>query len=270
MHRTSFKDKVVVVTGAAGGIGKAIAKNFGGHGAKVGLLDSDAEGLRVCQAEFNAAGREAVPVVCDVTDEAVCHSAMRQIISRYGGIDVLVNNAGITMRDAFIQSRMPAYRRVMEVNFFGALHCTQAAIQSLIARSGMVIVISSIAGFAPLLGRSGYCASKFALHGLFETLRIELKAHNVHILIVCPTFVKTNLQKRALGGDGQVTPHPQSTIGSLQFPQHTAEAVYRAAVKRKELVVLTPLGKLAYWFSRLLPGSYAKAVGRQFKSELMR
>ena len=105
-----------------------------------------------------------------ITIEKECQHAMDAVIDARGGIDLLVNNAGITLREPFIHTRMTAYRRVMDVNFFGAIHCTKAAIESLIQRRGMIIVLSSIAGFSPLPGRSGYCASKHALHGFFDTL----------------------------------------------------------------------------------------------------
>jgi len=164
---------------------------------------------------------------------------------------------------------MTAYRQVMEVNFFGALNCTQASIDRLIKHKGLIIVISSIAGVSPLPGRSGYCASKHALHGLFDTLRIELKSTGVDILMVCPTFVQTNLQARALGGDGNVTTEPQSLIGNPDTPGRTAEAIFRAAVNGKKQLIPTAMGKLANWINRLLPQVYARIVARQFKSELI-
>jgi short-subunit dehydrogenase len=134
----------------------------------------------------------------------------------------------------------------------------------------MIVVMSSIAGFAPVLGRSGYCASKYALHGLFDTLRIELRGTGVHVMVVCPTFVQTNLQTRALDGDGQVTQHPQSTMGKLATPEETAQAICAAALRRKRILIPTTMGKAAYWISRLAPAVYDRIVARQFKAELMR
>jgi short-subunit dehydrogenase len=158
----------------------------------------------------------------------------------------------------------------MDVNFFGSLHCTKSAIASLIERKGAIIIIESLAGVAPLLGRTGYCASKHALHGLFTSLRAELIGSGVHIMIVCPGFVKTQLQTRALGGDGRVTRHPQSTVGGQDSPARVADAICQAMLKKKSLLVLSPVGKLTYWLSRIAPGLYERLMARQLRSELIR
>jgi short-subunit dehydrogenase len=156
----------------------------------------------------------------------------------------------------------------MAVNFFGSLYCTQAALPSLRARRGGIVVIESLAGVTPLLGRSAYCASKHALHGLFTTLRAELLQDGVQVTIVCPGFVQTNLQQRALGGDGQVTSRPQSRVGRQTSAAAVADTIFRAVLRRRAMVVLTPVGKIAYWFSRLMPMVYERLMARQFAVEL--
>jgi len=270
MPGNGFKGKRVVITGGASGIGKALGYEFAKSGARVGLLDMDGEGVAATAQAFSQEGLTTIGRPCDVTSEKECQTAISAVQAEYGGIDVLVNNAGITLREAFVDTQVAAYRKVMDVNFFGALHCTHAAIPSLIERKGMIIVMSSIAGFAPVLGRSGYCASKYALHGLFDTLRIELSGKGVHVMMVCPTFVRTNLQTRALGGDGQVTNHPQSTLGKLETPEQTAREIYAAAIKKKRILIPTSMGKAAFWLSRLFPALYDRIVARRFKTELMR
>jgi NAD(P)-dependent dehydrogenase (short-subunit alcohol dehydrogenase family) len=270
MIKPSFKNKIVVVTGAASGIGASISRKFAQHGATIGMLDQDEKGVRAAAAELGAAGMNAIGLPCDVSQEEQCASAIREIIDCYGGIDVLINNAGITQRSGFVETRLSVYRKVMEINFFGSLHCTKSAIESLIARRGMIIIIESIAGFAPLLGRTAYCASKHALHGLFTSLRSEMRANGVHVMIVCPGFVKTNLQSRALGGDGRVTAHPQSRVGKQDSPDRIAEAVYRGGLKQKKMLILSPIGKLTYWISRLTPVLYERIMTRQLKEELIR
>ena len=197
-----------------------------------------------------------------------CEDAIARILQQYGGIDVLVNNAGITQRGAFRATRIEVFEKVMAINFFGSLYCTKAAIESIVERKGLIIVNESVAGLAPLLGRTGYSASKHALHGLFTSLRTELFGTGAHVMIVCPGFVRTNLQTRALGGDGRVTGHPQSTVGSQDTPEEAADAIYRAAVKRKDLLVMTPVGKLSYWISRLAPPVYERIMARQLRAEL--
>jgi NAD(P)-dependent dehydrogenase (short-subunit alcohol dehydrogenase family) len=269
-NRKNFKNKVVVVTGAASGIGAAISSRFAREGAKMGLLDVDAGGIQNKAQELSAHGSDVVGLCCDIANREDCASAIEKVISRFGGIDVLVNNAGITQRGAFIDTRVSVFKKVMEINFFGSLYCTKAALESLMDRRGMIIIIESIAGISPLLGRSGYCASKHALHGLFTSLRSEIRAAGVHIMIVCPGFVKTNLQQRALGGDGQVTSHPQSKVGKEIFPAEVADAVYQGALRKKPLLILSPVGKLTYWISRFAPVLYERLMARQLKDELKR
>jgi len=261
---------VVVVTGAASGIGAAISRRFAREGARIGLLDMEAKGVQAASDKLRANGVDAVGIRCDVVDEDQCTSAMKEIIGLYGGIDVLVNNAGITQRSAFVDTQTSVYRRVMDVNFFGSLHCTKAALVSLIERKGLIIVIESLAGITPLLGRTGYCASKHALHGLFTSLRSELRATGTHIMLVCPGFVETSLQSRALGGDGRVTTHPQSMAGKPVSAASVAGKIFKGAVKRKHLLVMTPVGKLTYWIHRFAPRLYERLMARQLKEELIR
>lgn len=270
MQANEFKGKVVIVTGAASGIGAAICDRFAAEGAKIGLLDMDEAGVKVAADKLKGAGADAVGIKCDVVNEAECTSAIGAVVELFGGIDLLVNNAGITQRSAFVDTEISVYRKVMDVNFYGSLNCTRAAIDSLIKCKGSIIVIESLAGLTPLLGRTGYCASKHALHGFFTSLRSELRDSGVHIMLVCPGFVHTNLQTRALGGDGQVTVHPQSVVGKPTSAAKVAEAIYKGALHKRHLLVLTPVGKLAYWISRLAPVLYERLMARQVKEELMR
>jgi short-subunit dehydrogenase len=267
---SEFKDKIVVVTGAASGIGAAVCDKYAADGASLMLLDRDEAGVKRAADQLRTQGVDAHGYRCDVVREDECTAVMEQIIEHRGGIDVLVNNAGITQRSAFVDTEISVYRKVMDVNFFGSLNCTKAAIDSLIDRKGMIIVIESLAGVAPLLGRTGYCASKHALHGLFTTLRSELKTTGVHIMLVCPGFVETNLQTRALGGDGQVTIHPQSVVGKPTSAARVAADIYAGAVARKPMLVLTPVGKLSYWINRLAPRLYERIMARQVRDELIR
>jgi len=270
MPNQRFQNKVVVVTGAASGIGAAVCERFAREGASIMLLDQDEAGVRAAAARLKADGIDAEGYRCDVAREDECRATMGRIVARCSGIDVLVNNAGITQRSAFADTQTRVYRRVMEVNFFGSLHCTQAAFDSLVRRRGMIIVIESLAGVSPLLGRTGYCASKHALHGLFTSLRAEIRNTGVHIMLVFPGFVATNLQTRALGGDGQITPHPQSVVGRPTSAAKVADDIFKGALKRKPLLVLTPVGKLAYWVSRLAPVLYERLMARQVREELER
>jgi len=266
-----FRDKTVVITGAAGGIGSAFAHRFGQAGAKLGLLDLGSEGLEALSANLRTRGIDNVAVACDVTNPDDCQTAVARVVKSYGGIDVLVNNAGITHRSAFRDTNLDVFRRVMAVNFFGSLYCAKAALESLIERKGLIIVISSVAGFSPLYGRSGYAASKHALHGLFDSLRTELAQTGVDVMIVCPGFTATKISTSALGGDGQITPHPQSTFGRISKPAEVAEAVFGAArCGKKRLVILSPVGRLTRIVHKTFPGLYERLMSRSLSSELRR
>jgi len=213
---------------------------------------------------------ETLALGCDVADEGQCARAMAAVIAHFGGIDVLINNAGISHRSAFADTRMSVFRRVMAVNFFGALACTQAALPSLLERRGLIVAVSSIAGLAPLYGRTGYAASKHAVQGLFSSLRGELAGTGVDVLIVCPGFTATGIGAAALDGDGAVTPHPQSTVGRVAQPDEVAAALFRAAERRQKLLVLSAVGQLTHLIQRLSPALCEWLMTRALHRELER
>jgi len=268
--RRNFKDKTVLISGAAGGLGAAFARRFAAAGARLALLDLALDPAQALADEITASGGRAVAVACDVTDPAACRAAVAQVCERLGGVDVLINNAGITHRSAFARTEAAVMRRVMEVNYFGSLHLTQAALPSLLERRGLIVVISSVAGLAPLYGRCGYAASKHALHGLFDSLRTELFASGVGVTLVCPGFTGTGIAHAALDGDGRLARHKQSTVGRVAAPEEVAEAVFRAAERGKRLVVLSAVGRLTHLLCRLAPGLYERIMARSLRSELER
>ena len=263
-----FSSRVVAVTGGASGIGAALCRAFGTAGARIAVIDMDVGAIDALIIELTSGGVDAIGLRCDVADRDQCESSIGAVIGRFGGIDILVNNAGITQRGAFAATDVAVIRRVMEVNFFGSLYCAKAALGSLIERKGMIIVTSSHAGYGPLLGRTGYSASKHALHGLFESLRSEVRPLGVHVMMVCPGFTKTSLQTRALGPDGSVTTHPQSTVGAQDDPEHVARAVVRGARLRKSIIILTPVGKMTYLLCRLAPTLYERVMAKKLRSEI--
>ena len=256
----------VVITGGAGGLGRALAARFAASGARLSLIDIDAKRLDTAAPEFP----NATLITCDITDAASCRSAVSTAIGTHGGIDVLINNAGLTHRSAFIDTDPAVIRRVMEVNYLGSVNMTSAALPSLVERAGAIGVVSSVAGFAPVLGRTGYAGSKHALHGLFDTLRAELAPLGVDITIVAPTFVSTGMQERALGGDGDVTDHPQSRVGKQVDPAIVANKMFRGIERRRRLVVIGGVGHLARTMTAIVPGVYERMMARSLRSELDR
>ncbi len=263
----NFSGRTVVVTGAAGGLGRAICLRFGAAGASFVALDRDAGTLAALAAALKQEGIPALAAPCDVTREDDCRRAMAEARKTFGGIDLLVNNAGITHRSAFARTQPEVIRRVMAVNFFGALHCTHAALEDLIARRGMVIAISSVAGFAPLIARTGYAASKHALHGFFDSLRTEVEPLGVNVLLVCPSFIQTGIEQNALAGDGAPARHPQSIVGGRSTPEAMAQQIFNAARAERRLLLPGAVARSSWWLSRLAPRLYERLMVKKLGKE---
>lgn len=260
---------MVAITGAAGGLGRALCRAFGRRGARIAALDRDAPGLALLERELAEEKITVRAVQCDVTQDTSCLSAIADLAGHLGGIDVLVNNAGISHRSLFADTDPAVIRRVMEVNFFGALNCTHAALPALLARRGLVIAISSVAGFAPLVARTGYAASKHALHGLFDTLRAELVPQGVGVLIVCPSFIRTGIAAAHLAGDGQAARHERAVVGDMLDPDEVAERIATASEQDRRFL---PVGRVAwssYWVSRFAPRLYERLMVRKMKREML-
>ena len=265
MKPRTVSGKSVIITGAAGGIGAALARSFARRGAQLGLFDLDLPGAEKLASELRADGASVVPLRCDVTSLDECNAAVGKVCEAHGGVDILVNNAGITHLSGFRQTDVDVIRRVVEVNFFGAVHCTKAALEPLLERRGQIIVISSVAGFAPLAKRTGYSASKFALHGFFETLRSEHRGDGLRVLLVCPWFVDTRIGAHALGGDGEPSSDPRGDAGQPQAPEVVAESIVEAALRDRRRLVISGPAKLAYVVSRLAPSIYERLMLRRVR-----
>jgi UDP-glucose 4-epimerase len=258
--------EVVVITGGAGGIGRALARRWSINGARVALLDRDPQALEEAARQLRATGAEVLAAEADVTDYESCRRAVDAVLARWERIDVLANNAGAVHRSAFVDTELAVFRQVMEVNLFGSLNCAKAALPALLETRGLIVVTSSIAGVAPLYGRTGYAASKHALHGLFESARCELEEAGVRVLMVCPSFTRSPFEQHAMGADGRPAGTRRSMTGRLAEPEEVADAVVDAAVGGRELLVLTLQGKLAYYLSRLAPRFYRRSMVRRLRS----
>ena len=213
---------------------------------------------------------EAIAIECDVTNLDSCAAAIANAAQRIGPIDILVNNAGLTHRSGFIETDLAVIHRIMDTNFWGSVNCTKIALSTLIERRGAIVVISSTAGYAPLLGRTGYAASKHALHGFFGTLRTEVAPSHVDVLIAAPSFIDTNLRNHSLGGDGAVTDHPQSRVGKMTSPEDVAERIVWALERRRQNLVIGNVGRVTRYLNALAPSVYERMMARSLRSELDR
>jgi len=266
----SIEGQVVVLTGAAGGLGRALARELAGKGARLVALDLPGEALDTLAAELDGAGHEILALGGDITDEAGCDAAISAAVERFGGVDVLINNAGISQRSAFADTDVSVFRQVMEVNLFGAIHCTRAALSSLIQRRGRIVAISSVAGIAPLYGRTGYAASKHAMVGLFSSLRTELAGQGVGVTIVCPTFIDTGIEAAALDRDGNPTTHPRSTMGKGATAEEVAATIVAAIASDRDWLFPSAMGRAARVISALAPSLYERIMTRSLRHELQR
>ena len=268
----AFDSRCVVITGAAGGLGGALVRAFRQMGAHVVALDRAPQALQALQREESRHSESTIQplmsIVCDVTSFAACAGAMARVTARHGGIDVLINNAGISHRSVFSSTQGEVLRRVMEVNFFGAVHCTRAAIDSLRTRRGLIIAISSVAGFSPLIGRTGYAASKHALHGFFDSLRTEVEGDGVGVLMVCPSFIDTGIDRAALGPQGEPARQARQTTGVQAQPENVAAAIVVAARAERRLLLFGATAKAAWWLSKLWPARYAAIMKHRLKAEI--
>ena len=265
-HRT-VAGKVVVITGAAGGIGRALARSFGQAGARLALLDVDDDALKAAAADAESDRFDVTAQICDVTNMEACKKAIAAVSKKWGGVDILVNNAGISHRSLFSETDVEVIRRVVEVNLFGSVYCTKAALGSIVERRGAIVAISSVAGFGPLIGRTGYAASKHALHGFFDTLRCEVEPLGVHVLLVCPAFIDTGLAERALSGTGSPVETTRVVANKPAPPELVSRLVVEGIEKGYDQVVPTPVGRAAYWISRLSPKLYARMMVKRQGSE---
>lgn len=249
-----MKDKVVIITGGSSGIGKALAFKFGSEGSKILITGRRQEELTNALNELKQAGIEAQALQADASIPNDNQTMAAEAVARFGRIDILISNAGMSMRAMFEDVDLDVLRRVMEVNFFGAVNATKACLPEIIKNKGSIIGISSIAGYRGLPGRTGYSSSKFALNGFLEALRTEFLKKGVHVLTACPGFTATNIRKHSLTKDGSEQGESPRDEEKMMTAEECAHHIYRATLKRKRSLVLTRQGKLTVFLNKWLPG----------------
>lgn len=261
MH--TLENKVVVITGGSSGIGRALAALALQQGACVAVCARNEAKLK---ALFPASDR-LLCLAADVSREDDCRTFIESVTGRWGRIDVLINNAGISMRALFEEVNLSVIRELMDVNFWGAVYCTRYALPAIMAGKGVVLGVSSIAGYRGLPGRTGYSASKFAMQGFMEALRTELLHTGVHVMWVSPGFTASNIRNVARSKDGTAQAETPLEESKLMTAETCAGIILNAVVKRKRVVVMTGQGKLTVWLNKLLPGLADKLVYNHFLHE---
>jgi len=262
-----MKDKVVIITGASSGIGKALSFEMGRRGAIVVIAARSEDKLSEIEAELRTSGSRVLAVKADVSLEADCKELINVTFKKFGRIDVLINNAGISMRALFELAELDVLRRLMDVNFWGTVYCTKFALPHLLQSKGSVVGVSSIAGFKGLPGRTGYTASKFAMQGFLETLRIENLKKGLHVLIACPAFTSSNIRKTALAADGSPQGESPRDEDHLMKADVVAFKIANAIQKRKKILVITLQGKLIVLLNKLFPFFMDRMVYNNFAKE---
>lgn len=247
-----MKNKVVVITGASSGIGRALAKEFAALGCRLSLAARRTELLEELREELP--GTEILITTTDVSHEDDCRHLMEQTIERYGQMDVLINNAGISMRALFEDVDLKVIHQLMDVNFYGTVYCTKYALPFLLKTKGSLVGVISIAGYVGLPGRTGYSASKFAMRGFLDTIRIENLKKGLHVLVAAPGFTASEVRQSALTNDGSQQGETPRDESKMMSSEECARHIARAVVKRKRELILTFVeGKLTVFLGKFFP-----------------
>ncbi len=262
-----MKNKVVIITGGSSGIGKALALEFGKLGAKVVITGRNEERLNEVATALDQMN---VPNLClklDVAKESDNEILVKETVNTFGEIDILINNAGISMRALLEEMDLKVFKKVMDINFNGTLFATKYCLPHILKSKGSIVGISSINGYRGTPARTAYTASKYAMNGFFESLRTEVMHRGVHILVACPGFTGTNIRNAALTADGTVQGESPRDEGKMMTAEAVAQGIIKAIRKRKRDIVFTSQGKLAVFLNKWMPGRMDKIVFNVFAKE---
>ena len=250
----SLKNKVIVITGASSGIGEAMARVYAADGAKVVLGARSGEKLEAIAGGIRSRGGEAAWCAADVVKPEDCEALIDTAVRAFGGVDVLVCNAGLSMRALFDEVDLGVLHRLMDVNFWGTVNCCKAALPHLQRSKGSVVGISSVAGLHGLPGRTGYSASKYAMTGFLETLRIENLKKGLHVMIACPGFTASNVRFSALTADGTQQGATPRDEAKMMTPDEVARIVRRGILRRRRLCLMEAEGRATHFVKKFAPG----------------
>jgi len=260
-----MKNKVIIITGASSGIGKALAFECANQGAKLVLAARNLDNLFEVAALLPRS--ELLLVQTDVSKESECKNLIEKTIEKFDRIDVLINNAGISMRALFADVELEVIHKLMDTNFWGAVYCSKYALPSLLQSKGSLVGVSSVAGYKGLPGRTGYSASKFAMQGFLEVVRIENLKKNLHVLIACPGFTSSNIRNVALSKDGTSQGETPLDESKLMPAEEVARQIVHAIAQRKDRIILTTQGKMTVLLNKFFPKFMDKMVYNHMSKE---
>ncbi|RKH68831.1 SDR family oxidoreductase [Corallococcus interemptor] len=264
-----MQGKTVIVTGASAGIGEALAVALAGRGANVALAARDAQALERVKAKCEAAGGQALAVPTDVGDPEACRELVERTVEAFGGVDVLVNNAGITMHSRFEDVKdLGLYERLMRINYLGAVHCTFHALPYIKARKGLLVAVSSLTGKTGVPMRTGYAGSKHAMQGFFDSLHIELLGTGTDVLVVSPGFVATDIRAHALGPEGRpLGQSPRDEAGPTMDVDTCVALILRAMERRDRELVMTLTGRVGQVLKLVAPALVDRLAARAIRGK---
>lgn len=262
-----LKGKVVIITGATSGIGEACALVFGKEGAKIVITGRNQEKLDSSSKQLMALGIEVLPILADAASESDNRLITEKTLALFGRIDILINNAGISMRALFQDVDLEVFRKVIDTNFWGTVYATKFCLPAILESNGSIIGISSINGFRGTPARTAYTASKYAMNGFFESLRTEIMNQGVHVMIVAPGFTASNIRNSALTAHGKTQGESPRDEGKMMTAEEVAVEILKATLKRKRDLILTTQGKLAVFLNKWVPGIMDGLVFREMAKE---
>jgi short-subunit dehydrogenase len=256
----------IILTGASEGIGRALALELAGRGARLALAARDRQRLESLAQECRGRGADARALPTDVTSSQDCEWLVNETVAAFGGIDVVVHNAGITMWSRFdALADLSIFERIMEVNYLAPVRLTALALPHLKRSKGLLVAVASLAGLTGVPERSGYAASKHALIGFFDSLRIELAGSGVDVSVVAPDFVLSEIHKRAIGPDGEPLGESPMVKTRIMTAEDCAARIARAIDKRERLVLMSTRGKLGRWLKLLAPSMIDRIAAKAIR-----
>jgi len=262
----NLRGKRIALTGASAGIGRELALQLARRGARLALGARSSQALEEVATACRNEGGEAIVVSCDVAHAAECRAFVETAAGAFGGLDILVNNAGVTMVARFDEVQdLGVFEQILRVNYLGAVYCTHAALPHLRASRGLLVAISSLSGLTGVPSRTAYSASKHAMQGFFDSLRVELRGSGVDVLVVSPGFVSTQMRERAFGPDGQKLGHDPRVGKRAMTTERCAALIVRAIRSRRRELVMTAAGRVVRFANLLLPGLVDAFTARVMK-----